>query len=569
MSRLSTDETKTLPIFKVWADGGKHPPVALDKPVCVIGRNEVGVNLPLHAPQVSKLHAVVVRTQRKVYVRDLASRNGVQRNGAPIQEVGLSDEDVLRIGSYTLRCSSGFGHASEADPDDTGAGASAGVESTLPAAELVATNGMTYAFPSTHQTLLIGSREGCEVRLDEDDNVAPVHAILFEMDGKRYVRELGVPGGTYLNDRVIHQAELTPGDALRVGNVTLTYALVDPLHDPTDEIPSLDPIGISDSLTAPSISLVDSTATEPEVPMAAAPTPSADAMVATGDSMILPEITMEDSTMPAPAASSRPERPISEYDFDVVESDLSRESTFHGEVLGARPVRPELPPVAAGADVQPEAEKPDAVKVASPASSDDSVIPIAGTFHDKIIEADLGHDHDEGPEPTRGGAATSVTAKEAKPAVEQPSEKPAEKLAERRATVEAIGPAAEGESAASLPPAMIPAVEAPATPAAAESNQEAVQEEITQLVAEVNEQVAQVSEKVEIVAAKVERVTAKMNEVTQEVNDVAETAGALQEAWTEFQGGDAQPQLGTSDNVRQGDQPKNRARKSKRKNRKR
>src|SRR5688572_1828374 len=168
MTRLSSEDAKTLPIFKVWADGGKHPPVALDKPVCVIGRNEVGVNLPLHAPQVSKLHAVVVRTQRKVYLRDLASRNGVQRNGEPVQEVGLSDEDVIRIGAYTLRCSSGFGQAEGAslDKTDTSRGSRTSDEPAPPAAELVATNGMSYGFPSDHQTLLIGHRDGCEVQLD-------------------------------------------------------------------------------------------------------------------------------------------------------------------------------------------------------------------------------------------------------------------------------------------------------------------------------------------------------------------------------------------------------------------
>ena len=568
MSRLSTDEAKTLPIFKVWADGGKHPPVALDKPVCVIGRNEVGVNLPLHAPQVSKLHAVVVRTQRKVYVRDLASRNGVQRNGAPVQEVGLSDEDVLRIGSYTLRCSSGFGRASEADPDDTGAGA-ASLASTLPAAELVATNGQSYAFPTTHQTLLIGSRQGCEVLLDEEDRVAPVHAILFEMDGKRYVRELGAPGGTYLNDRPIHQAELTPGDALRVGNVTLTYALIDPLQD---DVPSLDPIGISDSLSAPSISLVDSTATEPE--STAASTPAVDPSVATADSMILPEITMEDSTAPAPAGSARPERPISEYDFDVVESDPSRESTFHGEVLGARPVRPELPPVVAGTEADKAEAKEPQVAAAPPAANADSAIPMTGPFHDKIIEDHLAHDEHD-PEQTggampmagdAGGAKTGVPAAAANEP--KPQEKPAEKPPEKRATIEAIGPEAEAETAAPPPPPQVPGVEAPAAAAVADVQNEAVQEEITQLVAEVNEQVAQVSEKVEIVAAKVERVTAKMNEVTREVSDVAETAGALQEAWSEFQGGESEPLPGTSENVQRNDQPKNRARRSKRKNRK-
>src|SRR5689334_9144599 len=102
--QLSNQAKQFLPIFKVWADEGAHPPVKLDRPVCVIGRREGGVNLPLHSPQVSKLHALVVRDKEQVYLRDLASTNGVQRNGAPVQEVGLSDEDVIRIGSYTLQC---------------------------------------------------------------------------------------------------------------------------------------------------------------------------------------------------------------------------------------------------------------------------------------------------------------------------------------------------------------------------------------------------------------------------------------------------------------------------------
>jgi pSer/pThr/pTyr-binding forkhead associated (FHA) protein len=563
MTRLSSEDAKTLPIFKVWADGGTHPPVALDKPVCVIGRNEVGVNLPLHSPQVSKLHALVVRTQRKVYVRDLASRNGVQRNGAPVQEVGLSDEDVLRIGSYTLRCASGFGHAPDPDPDDTGAGAAAIDAPTLPAAELVATNGLTYEFPSTHQTLLIGSREGCEVRLD-DELVAPVHAILFEMDGKRYVRDLGAPGGTYLNDASIHQSELNPGDTLRVGNVTLVYALVDPTQE---EAPaSLDPIGISDSLMAPSINLGDSVV---------------DPNVVTADSMILPEITMEDSTTPAPAESSkRPASPISEYDFDVAEPDPRRESTFHGEVIADRPMRPELPPIAARDavgedDVKADAAQPDV----APTVNDDSRIPMAAPFHDKIIEDHLVHEDDlleqsRGPMPavddvegTRADVAAPASGDATKDSPDVPADNGAktvpEKPPEKRATVEAIGPAAEDVDA--LPPtaaAIVAGVEAPAapavseaqaTPAVSEVQSEAAEATITQLVEEVTEQVAHVSEKVELVAAKVERVAAKMSEVTKDVSEVAQTAGELQEVWTVYRsGGEAADHPGTSENSSKG-----------------
>src|ERR1700759_4068399 len=114
-AQLSEQQWSSLPIFKVIADdpsrsggmGGKQTSVALDRAVCVIGRQE-HANLPLPSPKVSKIHALVVCEKRRVYLRDLASTNGVELNGEPVQETGLSDADVVRIGSYTLRCKSGF-----------------------------------------------------------------------------------------------------------------------------------------------------------------------------------------------------------------------------------------------------------------------------------------------------------------------------------------------------------------------------------------------------------------------------------------------------------------------------
>src|SRR5947207_9684811 len=96
-----------LPIFKVSPDRGTHPPVALNRPVCVIGR-DYDANLPLDAPQVSRHHALIVRSRTKVYLRDLASTNGVQRNGKLVREAELRDEDKVRVGAFTLRCASGF-----------------------------------------------------------------------------------------------------------------------------------------------------------------------------------------------------------------------------------------------------------------------------------------------------------------------------------------------------------------------------------------------------------------------------------------------------------------------------
>src|SRR5207253_456653 len=49
---------QTLPLFRVYADQGSHPPVALNRPVCVIGR-DYDANLPRESPQVSRHHALI------------------------------------------------------------------------------------------------------------------------------------------------------------------------------------------------------------------------------------------------------------------------------------------------------------------------------------------------------------------------------------------------------------------------------------------------------------------------------------------------------------------------------
>src|SRR5687768_1979614 len=123
---------ENLPIFKVFADQGRHPAVAMDRPVCVVGR-QYGVNLPLNAPQVSKYHALIVRDGGRIYLRDLASTNGVERNGQPVGESMLHDEDSLRIGAFTLRCASGFDRDGQVngDPSGTGDGSSEQLQDEL------------------------------------------------------------------------------------------------------------------------------------------------------------------------------------------------------------------------------------------------------------------------------------------------------------------------------------------------------------------------------------------------------------------------------------------------------
>ncbi|HYO10977.1 MAG TPA: FHA domain-containing protein, partial [Tepidisphaeraceae bacterium] len=251
----------------------KHPPVALDRAVCVIGRQE-RANLPLPAPQVSKVHALVVRGRGGVYLRDLASRNGVEVNGEPVREAGLCDADVVRIGAYLLRCASGFsrdpgagagadgaialdgdGHArtdaaaatraappalsapSASRPSPRSSPDAAPAPAPARAHDDAAANAQwirgelrtadaRFPFPRGRQTLLIGRRTGCEVRL-EDPTVAPVHAVLFRLDDRWHVQDLAGAGDTAVNGRAVHRQPLAPGDELRVGNISMRYAPLD------------------------------------------------------------------------------------------------------------------------------------------------------------------------------------------------------------------------------------------------------------------------------------------------------------------------------------------------------
>ena len=87
MHTSSARMSNKLPIFKIAGDKAV-PTLKLDREVCVVGRAGAA-NLTLNAPQVSKLHAMVIQDTHGVYVRDLASKNGVEVNGSIIREATL------------------------------------------------------------------------------------------------------------------------------------------------------------------------------------------------------------------------------------------------------------------------------------------------------------------------------------------------------------------------------------------------------------------------------------------------------------------------------------------------
>src|SRR5581483_854224 len=78
--------------------------LALDASVTVIGRDR-GVTLELGDFQVSRRHALVVKTDDGTFVKDLGSRNGVLVNSARVpsrRHQKLKNGDVLTLGRTAL-----------------------------------------------------------------------------------------------------------------------------------------------------------------------------------------------------------------------------------------------------------------------------------------------------------------------------------------------------------------------------------------------------------------------------------------------------------------------------------
>ncbi|HEY8751234.1 MAG TPA: FHA domain-containing protein [Tepidisphaeraceae bacterium] len=189
-------------------DGCRERPIALSKCVCIAG-DRARVNLSLPGETVSRAHALFVTDGHGLYLRDLASLNHVFINDQPVRESSLEAGDVLRIGSYAFRCQGGFPVAQ-----------SEGVHA--PPAELRVEDDDVHV-PLVRKTTLLGSRDDCDVRIP-DAKVSPAHAVVFEMDDRRYIRDLRSQTGTFLNGKKIGQSPLMAGDEIRIGDAKLIYA---------------------------------------------------------------------------------------------------------------------------------------------------------------------------------------------------------------------------------------------------------------------------------------------------------------------------------------------------------
>lgn len=72
-----------------------------------------------------------------------------------------------------------------------------------------------------HFPLVIGRSEEADVTID-DRWASRRHCLIEAQDGELVVHDLGSKHGTLLNDAIISEAVLKPGDTLSIGLTTLT-----------------------------------------------------------------------------------------------------------------------------------------------------------------------------------------------------------------------------------------------------------------------------------------------------------------------------------------------------------
>ncbi len=79
-------------------------------------------------------------------------------------------------------------------------------------------------FPLNEERTVLGRRQDCHLRIPTRD-VSRQHCELLKKPGGLHAKDLGSSNGTFVNGKRIAEAQLKPGDRLRVGPVTFAIQI--------------------------------------------------------------------------------------------------------------------------------------------------------------------------------------------------------------------------------------------------------------------------------------------------------------------------------------------------------
>ena len=220
-TRSSAMRTLPWPAFIPVGQLAGKPAIPLARPVTLVGSRHTA-NVRINSSTVSKANALVINSDGRLLIRDLASRMGTIVNGQPVREADLSEGDVVQIGRFSFKFASGPPSRSPRRKRRV-----AGARIEVDGAEDV---------PLNQRVVLVGHRGEADIPIT-DPEVSTAHCAIFDMNGKRYVRNLGSRTGTFINDQGAVQMEIRPGDTIRVGQTVLRYVPDASVEMPEDNAP--------------------------------------------------------------------------------------------------------------------------------------------------------------------------------------------------------------------------------------------------------------------------------------------------------------------------------------------
>lgn len=167
---------------------------------------------------VAPLHARLIATAEKVFLKDNNSESGCFVNGRRITQKEILPGDEIRLGTVELEV---------LDPgDDTIPGTHNGDPWRL-VADGSWLAGQSYTIPS-EGTAVIGRSSGCDIVIP-GTHLSRRHVELRVEAGGLHVKDLGSVNGTYLNDRPVTEGLAHGGDQLRMD--VYNFRIVSPLSD--------------------------------------------------------------------------------------------------------------------------------------------------------------------------------------------------------------------------------------------------------------------------------------------------------------------------------------------------
>ena len=183
--------------------------ISLGRPLTVVG-SKGHARLRLLSSDVSGSHAVLLNIANNYFIRDLMSRAGVLVNEQPVRETRLKYGDVIGIGNFRFR----FEDAGLLRQPPMQFRAPPGVLHVPDQREALRLDSMLF---------VIGRQAGANLVL-EGSLVSKAHALIFEHNGVRLIRDLASRHGTFVNGENIHEVVLRDGDLIQIGNAEFRYS---------------------------------------------------------------------------------------------------------------------------------------------------------------------------------------------------------------------------------------------------------------------------------------------------------------------------------------------------------